>query len=393
MGSTITLPPSDGSSHNHRVGTPSSRSPTKKRKPGRLGMSAVRDMLKSLKRSVTEANQRQHQQSSHPPSSDSSVGLAGQPTPRRRAKTSTGLQGSELGRESPAPHSRRDPRSPYNTANSGMHKSPRRPSLASIFRFGYKNKSNVNSGNSTDRSSVRNGPNAPSSNGTGSQATIEDDDWDRLDDSASDLDFHSPHSQRSTSGGTDNSSTLRVKRATQGQPEMPPYSKIQDNLPPEPFTPRRGGPPGPEASRSSIWEGTWSRGTKLSNVEEITEGNTPVKRGPIKRPSRVFEASPSPSLKRQLSSTRQSQQQPPTRSNGKRLSGVPPIQRGGKTGSVRSTPPQWIEQAEGLPDPKLAMTPENIKPLLDSAREVLLRCTECVAEARTLLNMLENMRR
>ena len=392
MGSTITLPPSDGSSHNHHVGTSSDRSPTKKRKPGRLGMSAVRDMLRSLKRSVTEANQHQHQQSPHPPSSESSVGLTGRPTPRRRAKTSIGPQGSELGRESPAPHSRRDPRSPYNTTNSGMHKSPRRPSLASIFRFGHKNKSNVNSGNSTDRSSVRNRPNAPSSNGTGSQATIEDDDWDRMDDSTSDLDFHSPLSQRSTSGGTDNSSTLRVKRANQGQPEVPRYPKLQDNLPPEPFTPRRGGPPGPETSQSSVWEGTWSRGTKLSNVEEIAEGNTPVKRGPIKRPSRVFEVSPSSSLRRQLSGTKQSQQQPPTRSNGKRLSGVPPVQRGGKTGSVRSTPPQWIEQAEGLPDPKLAMTPENIKPLLDSSYEILLRCTECVAEARTLLNRLENMR-
>lgn len=391
MGSTVTLPPSDGSSHHHHTATPSDRSPTKKRKTNRLGMNAVRDILKSLKRSMTEANQNQLHQSPHPPSSGSSVGLAGRPAPRRRAKTGTGPQGSDLGRESPALHSRRDPRSPYNTANSSVHKSPRRPSLASIFRFGYKSKSNVNSGNSTDRSSVRNRPNAPSSSGTGSQATMEDEDWDRMDDSTSDLDFHSPRSQRSTSGGTDNSSTLRAKRAKQGQLERLPYLALQENLPPEPFTPRRGGPPGPEASRSSIWEGTWSRGTKLSNVEEIAEGTTPVKRGPKRQPSRVFGASPSPSLKRQLSNAKQPQQQP-TRMNGKRLSGVPPVQRGGNTGSVRSTPPQWIGHAEGLPDPKLAMTPENIKPLLDSAREVHLRCAECVMEARRLLTMLENIR-
>ena len=392
MGSTITLPPSDGSSHNYHMGTPSDRSPTKKRRPSRLGMSAVRDMLRSLKRSVTEANQNQHQQPPHPLSSESSVGLADRPT-RRRAKTSTGPPGSDLGRGSPAPHSRRDPRSPYNTTNSSVQKSPRRPSLASIFRFAHKNKSNANSGNSTDRSSVRNRPNAPSSSGTGSQATIEDDDWDRVDDSASDLDFHSPRSQRSTSGGTDASSTLRAKRANQGQPERSPHLAFQDNLPPEPFTPRRGGPPGPEASRSSIWEGTWSRGTKLSNVEEIAEGNTPVKRGPMKQSSRVFGPPPSPSLKRHFSDAKQpQQQQQPVRTNAKRLSGVPPIQHGGKTGSVRSTPPQWIELAEGLPDLKLAMTPDNIKPLLDSAREVLLGCTECVAEARTLLAMLEKIR-
>ena len=392
MGSTITLPPSDGSPHNRHTATPSDRNTTKKRRASRLGMSAVRDMLRSLKRSVTEANQNQRQQSPHPLSSGSSVGLADRPALRRRAKTSTGPPGSDLGRESPAPHNRRDPRSPYNTVNSGVHKSPRRPSLASIFRFGHKSKSNVNSGNSTDRSSFRNRPNAPSSSGTGSQATMEDEDWDRMDDSVSDLDFHSPRSQRSISGGTDNSSTLRAKRANQGQLEKSPYLKFQDNLPSEPFTPRRGGPPGPEASQSSILEGTWSRGTKLSNVEEITEGNTPVKRGPTKQSSRVFGMSPRPSLKPDFSDPKQSQQRPSTRTNGKRLSGVPPVQLGGKTGSVRSTPPQWIEHAEGFPDPKLAMTPENIKPLLDSAREVLLRCTECVAEARTLLNVLENMK-
>ena len=390
MGSTITLPPSDGSSHHHRTVTPGDKSPTKKRRASRLGMSAVRDMLRNLKRSVAEANQSQHQQPIHPPSSESSIGLTDRPGPRRRAKTSTGPQGSDLGRESPAPNSRRDPRSPYNTVNSGVHKSPRRPSLASIFRFAHKGKSKPNSGNSTDHSSVRNRPDAPSSSGTGSQATMEDDDWDRVDDSTSDLDFHSPRSTRSTSGGTDASSTLRAKRANQGQPEKSPYLTHQNNLPPEPPNPRRGCPPGPEASRSSVWEGTWSRGTKLSNVEEIAEGSTPVKRGPTKRPSRVFELSRSPSFRRHPSDAKQPPQ--PVRKNSKRLSGVPPVQRGGNTGSVRSTPPPWIEHAEGLPDPKLAMTPENIKPLLDSAREVLLRCTECVAEARTMLTVLENVR-
>ena len=384
MGSTITLPPSDGSSY-YRAATPGGKNPAKKRRASRLGMSAVREMLRNIKRSVTEASQYQ---SPHVQSSESSVGFPDRPA-RRRAKTSTGPQGSDLGRESPAPHDRRDPRSPYNTVHSGVHKSPRRPSLASIFRFAHRNKSRATSGNSTDRSSVRKQPNAPSSSGTGSQATMEDDDWDRVDDSTSDLDFHSPRSQRSTSGGTDNSSTLRAKRANQGQQDgRSPYLVHQDNLPPGPFTPRSGGPPGPEASRSSILEGTWSRGTKLSNVEEIAEGNTPVKRGPAKQPSRIFRPSPSSSLKRHLSDAKQPQPQPLSRTNSKRLSGAPQVQRRGKTGSVRSTPPKWAEPAEDLPDPKLAMTPENIKPLLDSAREVLLRCTECVAEARTLLNML-----
>lgn len=392
VGSTITLPPGEGSSHDHRTATPSDKSLTKGHKPSRLGMSAVREMLRSIKRTMTETNQSQHQRSLHPPSSESSVGFVDRPVPRRRAKTNTGPQGSDMDRDSPLPHSRRDPRSPYNTVHSGVHKSPRRPSLASIFRFAHKSKSKLNSGNSTDRSSVRNRPNAPSSSGTGSQVTMEDDDWDRVDDSTSDLDFQSPRSQRSASGGTDNSSTLRAKRAKQGQPERSPYMAFQENLPPEPYTPQRGGLPGPEASRSSIWEGTWSRGTKLSNVEEIAEGSTPVKRGPLKQPSRVFEPSPSPSLKHHPSDAKRlGQPQQLIRTNSKRLSGVPSVQHGGKNGSIRSTPPQWMEHPEGISDPKLAMTPENIKPLLDSAREVLLRCRECVAEARTLLSTLENL--
>jgi hypothetical protein len=50
-----------------------------------------------------------------------------------------------------------------------------------------------------------------------------------------------------------------------------------------------------------------------------------------------------------------------------------------KTGSVRSMPPQ------PRPDSQLAMTPENIKPLLENAREVHARLTECIAAIQALL--------
>ncbi|KAJ7483050.1 hypothetical protein B0H11DRAFT_1862639 [Mycena galericulata] len=59
-----------------------------------------------------------------------------------------------------------------------------------------------------------------------------------------------------------------------------------------------------------------------------------------------------------------------------------PSRRGSKTGSVlsvRSMPPAT------LPDPKLAMTPRNIRPLLESAREVHARLSDCIAEIRSLL--------
>ena len=38
-----------------------------------------------------------------------------------------------------------------------------------------------------------------------------------------------------------------------------------------------------------------------------------------------------------------------------------------------------------LPDVKLAMAPENIKPLLENAREVHARCSDCIAELEALL--------
>ncbi|KAJ3505067.1 hypothetical protein NLJ89_g7607 [Agrocybe chaxingu] len=39
-----------------------------------------------------------------------------------------------------------------------------------------------------------------------------------------------------------------------------------------------------------------------------------------------------------------------------------------------------------LPDPKLAMTPENIRPLLENAREVQAKILECLAELRGLVD-------
>lgn len=47
-----------------------------------------------------------------------------------------------------------------------------------------------------------------------------------------------------------------------------------------------------------------------------------------------------------------------------------------KGGSVRS-----------MPEPRLAMTPENIKPLLENAREVKRRLTDCIEEMRALLDL------
>jgi hypothetical protein len=53
------------------------------------------------------------------------------------------------------------------------------------------------------------------------------------------------------------------------------------------------------------------------------------------------------------------------------------------SGTVRSAPPADLS----LPEPKLALTPENIKPLLEYAKEVSLRLAECISEVEGLLGI------
>ena len=147
MNSTVTLP-----SEESGVAPGAPPSPSKKRRSNRLGMRHIRDMLRSLKKNQTQPVVLPRvplSTSSVSASTDSSLNLPRESRSqsviqRRRAKTSTGP-------ESVA--SRRDvhPNSPYGTTPALSHKSsPRRPSLASIFRLGQKQKSSLNTGRSTD---------------------------------------------------------------------------------------------------------------------------------------------------------------------------------------------------------------------------------------------------
>jgi hypothetical protein len=78
-----------------------------------------------------------------------------------------------------------------------------------------------------------------------------------------------------------------------------------------------------------------------------------------------------------------------TLSKGKKSTQASPSGRtakdSGKSGSVRSAPPQAVAVHIDPRDPKLAMTPENIRPLLENAREVHARLDECIGEMRMLL--------
>lgn len=351
----------------------------KKRRASRLGMTGLRDMLRSLKRSQTNvlANPLPLPLPSAALNSSTSLSTTDNssmdshrysharvaPTQRRRSKTSSGPESASVrvGR----------PTTPYSPSSLSSKPSPRRPSLASIFRIGQKGKpaspelppefrehnhyrqhnqsqTQVHNNASRSRSVSR-----QESNSTGE----EEEDWDRMDD-ASDMDA------AARMLGIDGSATVRGK----SRKGRSPY--LQDAYAPSlpslsrPITPKRTA----SGSQSSIWGGEGSgsgsgtppmpqhiRSTRLSNVEE--HANTSEK------------------------SSGTSQPRPSSRGSQFRAAiSRPPVM---KNGSVRSMPPQSM--ATALPDPTLAMTPENIRPLLENAREVQARLMECIAEMQALL--------
>ncbi|KAI0693133.1 hypothetical protein C8T65DRAFT_744844 [Cerioporus squamosus] len=369
MNSTVTLPSEESESMSGGI-----LSPTKKQNTARRGMRHIREMLRRLKKNPGQLVIPQSS-SSVSASTDSSLNLPRESRPqsvmsRRRAKTSTG----------PESIASRHPNSPYGTTPGLSHKSsPRRPSLASIFRLGQKSK--------TTNASVDDlSPNATglpsSSSGMASGASLGDDeeDWDRID-SASDLD----HAARAFGFSSDGTATVRGKKGRS------PYlfqSRASDadtaRRPPEAslsslFAPGGESPKKPaSAIPPSILE-NYTRSIKLSDVREHDTGD---EGGPSQSNNSSGQSTRAPSRnKKRQSAPSPSPRRPPSRS------------RKNPTGSVRSAPPQpWgnpsPELGAGplpLPDSKLAMAPENIKPLLENAREVHARCTDCIAELEALL--------
>ncbi|KAJ6462471.1 hypothetical protein C8R45DRAFT_1080599 [Mycena sanguinolenta] len=328
MNSTITLPSEESGVQG--------ANPTKekKRRSSRMRMSGIRDMLRALTKggttppvpsstASTESSSDLHAQHMY---QHRQVATNGKHQ-RRRAKTSAGP-------ESVSMRSAHRPLSPFDPP-SLKTASPRRPSLASIFRIGKSKTPPASAFADVSMESAQDGfdhevyptfsgisGGRESSNSTGD----EEEDWDRLEDSASDAEAAASVAPR---GG----STIRGR-----SPYM--HTSFLAPAPGRPKTPVRS----PSGSRTSVHDltaGTGAaRATRLSNVNE--HGDTTSK---AESPSRQFSRS----------------------------------RQGGKTGSVRSMPP--VSQ----PDPKLAMTPENIKPLLENAREVHARLSDCIAEIRSLL--------
>ena len=379
MGSTVTLPSEDSSTGGGEFGKQK-----KKRGGGRLaGMMGLREMLRSLKRSHSEnpggtaslglpvppasstslstmdnSSQDGHlYPHPHLPSALSPLGATTHG--RRRAKTSVGPESVKMER----------PTSPYAPSSLPTKPSPRRPSLAAIFRIGQKNKdkANVTSDGPLDRrddnfsrSDLSRPDSARSLSRNESASTgEEEEDWDQIDLVLDSL--------------GNGSGTVRGKGATNGNSrgKSPYMQDLQPSLGRTLASKRSV-----SGSQSSLWGGKeefppplpqqgLTRTMKLSNVEErVDDQKRSVPRPPSRASSRHGgKSGPSPSSSR-----------PPSRD-----------MRIIKTGSVRSMPPTPPVVSPLGRNPKLAMTPENIKPLLENAKVVLSRLNDCIAETEALI--------
>jgi serine/arginine repetitive matrix protein 2 len=251
----------------------------------------------------------------------------------------------------PPPASLKNANSPYGIASlgdRGHRSSPRRPSLASIFRIGQSQASAGSTpitplGSNLQRMRLRRKPSTP---GKDSRISITEDadddysDWDRMD-SASDLEGGmSPTPRRAQSPRHHEQATIKGRRAR---------TPSVDQQPPPPVPPLRFDQP-------------------------ATQTPTPVPRSNSSQIS--LRSSPSkPRLGGRFRSRTTDGPVPPPPSIGLTRPSV--SSSGVKTPASNSAVP-----SPSPADFKLALTPENIRPLLEYAKEVSARLNDCISELR-----------
>ncbi|GJJ16317.1 hypothetical protein Clacol_010614 [Clathrus columnatus] len=213
-------------------------------------------------------------------------------------------------------------------------KSPSRPSLASIFRIGGKDKSSKTpkseSFTKTKGQALRTDRKVSAESSGVGDADDEYggcDEWERMSQSEVDL--------TNIGSGT---GTVRGRKSSK-KPSEHPYPDY------DAVTPKKA----PAGSRTSLLETTTAM--------------------PPFIPTEL--ASKKSKHKLRTSSWSQTHLISKSSFNGK----IP------MSGTVRSAPPADLN----LPDPKLTLSPENIKPLLEYAKEVSTRLNDCIVEVQSLL--------
>ncbi|KAG8891659.1 hypothetical protein FRC00_013310 [Tulasnella sp. 408] len=215
-------------------------------------------------------------------------------------------------------------------SSQANRKSPRRPSLASLFRIGNSNKG--------ERKKSAKQPN-PQDSGTGNASsaadtTTEDDsDWDRID-SASDLDISVRCVSRAETADAEHDKSTN-QATVRGRKTLPPT--------PSPEAP----PPLPSA---------------YPTIPSASQSSLSLRSSPHHRPTRLPM-----SIK----------EEPATIAND----GPMPEETNSQ---VPTNPQPPLPPTPSTPEVRLAMTPENIKPLLECSREVSARLNDCLKELERL---------
>ncbi|KAF9524755.1 hypothetical protein CPB83DRAFT_909652 [Crepidotus variabilis] len=393
--STITLPDENESVERGR-GTPDD---DRKRRSGRtrlLGMTGLRDMLRALKRNADEAafipsspsmpmihtGSSMSTDSFHPMGSkrgDSS--RPRQPSQqRRRAKTSVGPEDIEANLHSSIGPSQNPP------SFKAPKPSPRRPSLASIFRIGPKHRHLPNEPLSpppvpslaTQQLHIADEPKLDEDSSSSGVETGEggevgghgEDDWDRMD-SASDLDAAARALPSDTVRG--GKSGRKIVKKGKGPYAIPTVGNKGSSLREHSIITKRSF----SASQSSIHGSAaelntsaslnppapaFYRPPRLSNVEELHDDTA----------ASSYQTYPHrPTSSRSVS--------------GSHSRGTGPFR------PTQAVPQASIRSGSSQPSsavpfsPTLAMTPENIKPLLENAKEVHSRLCDCILEMERLV--------
>ena len=482
MGSTITLPDQDENESGAGTDGAGGGDNGKEEKPKKkkLTMTGFRDLLRALKKTAQAQGRAQvpplpgqGQQallartkataaaSTTSLSAGSSYDGNSMHSPLSRANT----QRRVIQKRRPKPVSEeRQTNSPPppSTPPSGFPmlprpKSPKRPSLASIFRIGTSSSNKASKPPSIPNASTvsigsQSGGHSSSCPEDDDEADIAydgddnvhgEDDWDQLD-SASDLDFDrnpgSPNDPSATIRGA-SANKLRKKMATANGGVRRTPNALRDGkrspyLQQDPYASRSssglgrravsGGNPSPNASSPCLSMIM----TPPAGSSKVEEGRTHAN-GASSEPSNSANSPSIPngtgSVRHQkLSDVQESDAEWPRRSSSlSKQSGATPAKRTASphlvnsrsvsgrslgsshmTGSVRSMPPQpfspssissatssYLGSPSGstggpssqYPDIKLIFTPENIRPLLENAREVQMRLNDCLEEMRGLL--------
>lgn len=363
--SALTLPSEESSTDPHGPGAASvvkGEGKQKKRRVNRLGMLGLREILRGLKRNAVAEGRlgggggyAHGQQASESSASNSTE----DDHYNRRRSPWHQHEEHHVARQSTGPEAVAAILDPPPTRNV-TPKSPRRPSLASIFRIGKQTSKNVNGRYKEASSSGKGNSTADDEQDTGAGAggTMgEYSDWERM--SRSDLDL-------TTVAVGSRMATVRGKKMQpHGSSSSPNLPDIHTNSNPSTSTSKRT----PATSQTSLWDSSPNSGTppQASRLPlSIAEEDGALQGQKFKTPI-------PPKLDRAPS---WSQGHPAPR----------PLSRNGKaamTGTVRSAPPT---DPYSTPDPKVALTPENIKPLLEYARVVSTRLAECIGEVQALLS-------